>query len=60
MVEVNISLKCHCKQSADKNELFLNNVKSLPDYNGGSSFLVADLNIFTVISFSRNGKSSKL
>lgn len=60
MAEVNISLKCHWKQSADKNQLYLNNVKSLPDDMGRSSFLVADLNIFTVISHSRNGKCSKL
>lgn len=42
MVEVNISLKCHWKQSADKNGLYLSYVKSLADYTRRSSFLAAD------------------
>lgn len=59
MVEVNISLKCHRRQSADKTGLYLSYVKSLADYTSRSSFLLQILNVFTVISFSRSYKSSK-
>lgn len=59
MVEVNISLKCHWQQSADKNWLYLHSVKSLADYLQRAYSLAADSNIFTLISLSRNGKSSE-
>lgn len=51
MAEVNISLKCHWKQSADKNKLYLRTVKSLVGYMRRSSGLTGDYNKFTAVSF---------
>lgn len=56
MVEVNISLKCHWKQSADKKKLYLGIVKSLVGYMRRSSGLTGDYNKFTAVSFGGDGE----